>query len=378
MLGMVRNLILTAVGKYTGWSSLLRPAILHITVTNRCNLKCGFCNIWKERPRRDIDFGVIRALTGSDYFRDFRIIEFGGGEPFLVDLVALAREFVPAGIRMILITTNGQSTDRILAQVRELLQVGNHSLILNVSLDGLEETHDRIRGVNGSFQRATATLRGLAQLREMEPRLRVGVKFTFLAGNYRQIEPVYRIARDLGVEFTAKPAAVFGTLHNREMEFPLTPEQVEEISAVLLRIEKDQLRRTDFSRMNLLGRLYFFANTIFNRLQRDYLKENILEGKVRQVIPCFSSFFSVLVHVDGGVYCCPTLMRRVGTMPEESFRKIWRGDQMQAVRRFIHNGRCSCFSQCDQMPSLVARYPFRLGWEIGKSYFRNWGMGNRE
>ncbi len=374
MLGLVRNLILTTVGKYTGWAGLLRPAILHVTVTNRCDLKCGFCNIWKERPRRDIDPEVIRALTSSPYYRDFRIIEFGGGEPFLVDLPALAREFIPAGIRMILITTNGQATEQILGQVKELLQSGNLSLIINVSLDGLEETHDRIRGVSGSFRRATATLRRLAQLREFEPRLRVGVKFTFLAENYRQIEPVYQIARDLGVEFTAKPAAAFGTLHNREMEFPLTPEQVGEISAILLRIEKDQLRRTDFSRMTLLGRLYFFANVIFNRLQRDYLRENILEGQVRQVIPCFSSFFSVLVHVDGGVYCCPTLMRQVGTLPEESFREIWRGGKMQAVRRFIHAGRCSCFSQCDQMPSLVARYPFRLGWEIARSYLRGSGQ----
>jgi MoaA/NifB/PqqE/SkfB family radical SAM enzyme len=369
MLRLIRNMVSTAIGKYTGLTGLLHPAILHVTVTNRCDLRCGFCNVWKERPKRDIDPGVIRALTGSGYFRDFRIIEFGGGEPFLVDLPTLAEKFVPAGIKMVLITTNGQATERILGQVRGLLAAGDFSLVVNVSIDGMEETHDRIRGVSGSFQRATATLRGLAELRKSEKRLRVGAKFTFLADNYRQIEEVYRLARDRDVEFTAKPAAVFGTLHNREMEFPLTPEEIEEISAVLRRIEEDQTRRTDFARMTLFGRLYFFANAIFNRLQREYLRENILEKKIRQVIPCFSSFFSVLVHVDGGVYCCPTLMKRVGSLPEESFREVWRGEEMKAVRRFIHAGRCSCFSQCDQMPSLVARYPFRLGWEIVKSYF---------
>lgn len=369
MIRLVGNMVSTAVGKYTGLAGLLRPAILHITVTNRCNLKCGFCNIWKERPRRDIDPTVIRSLIESPYFRDFRIIEFGGGEPFLVDLVALAREFAPAGVKMILITTNGQATERILEQVRELLRIGNYSLILNVSLDGLEETHDRLRGMEGSFQRATATLRGLAELKKTEERLRVGAKLTFLADNYRQIEDVYQLTRELDVEFTAKPAAVFGTLHNPEMEFPLTPEQIEEISAVLKRIEEDQTRRTEFSRMTLFGKLYFFANAIFNRLQREYLRRNILEKSDKQVIPCFSSFFSVLVHVDGGVYCCPTLMKQVGTLPDQSFREVWQGEKMKAIRKFIHAGKCSCFSQCDQMPSLVARYPFRLGWEIVRSYF---------
>jgi MoaA/NifB/PqqE/SkfB family radical SAM enzyme len=374
MLRLVCNMVSTAVGKYTGLTGLLRPAILHITVTNRCDLRCGFCNVWKERPKRDIDPGVIRALTGSGYFRDFRIIEFGGGEPFLVDLPALAKEFIPAGIKMVLITTNGQATGRILEQVRDLLRIGDFSLILNVSLDGLEETHDRIRGMSGSFQRATATLRGLAELKKTEEKLRVGAKFTFLAENYREIDDVYRITRELDVEFTAKPAAVFGSLHNPEMEFPLTPEQIEEISAVLKRIEEDQARRTDFSRMTLFGRLYFFANAVFNRLQREYLRRNILEKSVEQVIPCFSSFFSVLVHVDGGVYCCPTLMRQVGSLPDQSFREIWRGEKMKAVRSFIRAGKCSCFSQCDQMPSLVARYPFRLGWAVVKSYFMGSGQ----
>ncbi len=369
MLKLVKNMVSTAMGKYTGLAGLLRPAILHITVTNRCNLKCGFCNVWKERPRRDIDPAVIRSLVESPYFRDFRIIEFGGGEPFLVDLPALAKEFIPAGVKMVLITTNGQATEEILGQVRELLRIGDFSLILNVSLDGLEETHDRIRGMEGSFQRATATLRGLAELKKTEEKLRVGAKFTFLADNYRQIEDVYRLTRELDVEFTAKPAAVFGTLHNPEMEFPLTPEQIEEISAVLKRIEEDQTRRTDFSRMTLFGRLYFFANAVFNRLQREYLRRNILEKTVKQVIPCFSSFFSVLVHVDGGVYCCPTLMKKVGSLPEESFREVWRGERMRAIRSYIHAGKCSCFSQCDQMPSLVARYPWRLGWDVAKSYF---------
>jgi len=373
MLKLVKNMVSTAVGKYTGLAGLLRPAILHVTVTNRCDLKCGFCNVWKERPRRDIDPVVIRSLVESPYFRDFRIIEFGGGEPFLVDLPALAKEFVPAGIKMVLITTNGQATERILGQVRELLRIGDFSLILNVSLDGLEETHDRIRGVEGAFRRALATLKGLSELRKTEEKLRVGAKFTFLSDNYRQIEDVYRITRDLDVEFTAKPAAVFGTLHNPEMDFPLTAGQIEEISAVLKRIEEDQARRTDFSRMTLFGRLYFFANAVFNRLQRDYLKRNILEKKVEQVIPCFSSFFSVLVHVDGGVYCCPTLMKKVGSLPEESFREVWRGEKMKAIRDYIHAGKCSCFSQCDQMPSLVARYPFRLGWSVVKSYFMGSG-----
>ncbi len=66
-------------------------------------------------------------------------------------------------------------------------------------------------------------------------------------------------------------------------------------------------------------------------------------------------------------------MKKVGSLPEESFREVWRGEKMKSIRSYIHAGKCSCFSQCDQMPSLVARYPWRLGWDVAKSYFMGSG-----
>jgi len=353
MLKLIINFIKSMIGKATGNPRLLHPAILHLTVTNRCNLKCVMCNIWKERPRIDTSSEVIEKLTGSRYFKDFQIIEFGGGEPFLVDLVELTRKFNHSGLKMILVTTNGMSTDRILEQVKGILELPGLSLIMNVSIDGTRETHDRLRGVPGSYDRATETLRRLSDLAEGRPNLKVGAKLTIQPDNYREIWPTYLMAKEIGVEFTAKPAAVFGSLHNEEMDFDLTASQVEEVTGLLKRIDDDQAGVLSREKANLFGRLYYFANIIFN-----------------QVIPCYSTFFSVMVHVDGGVYCCPTLMKKVGDLAVESFDEIWQGEKMRAIRQFIHEGRCSCFSQCDQMPSVVVKYKFRLGVDIVKSYFR--------
>jgi len=366
------------VGKATGNPRLLHPAILHLTVTNRCNLKCMMCNIWKERPRIDTPPEVIEELTGSRYFRDFQILEFGGGEPFMVDLVELTRKLNHSGLKMILITTNGMVPDRILDQVNGLLELPGLSLILNVSIDGTRETHYRLRGVPGSFDRATETLRRLAELAADRPNLKVGAKLTIQQGNYREIWPTYLMAKEIGVEFTAKPAAVFGSLHNQEMDFDLTAGQVEEITAVLNRIDDNQGTALARAKANLFGRLYYFSNLNFNRVQMDYIRENLLEKRIRQVIPCYSSFFSVMVHVDGGVYCCPTLMKNVGDLASESFDEIWQGERMRAIRKFIHEGKCSCFSQCDQMPSVVVKYKFRLGADIVKSYFSRRSIKNQE
>jgi MoaA/NifB/PqqE/SkfB family radical SAM enzyme len=153
------------------------------------------------------------------------------------------------------------------------------------------------------------------------------------------------------------------------MDFDLTASQVEEVTGLLKRIDDDQAGVLSREKANLFGRLYYFANIIFNQVQLDYLRKNLLEKQFKQVIPCYSTFFSVMVHVDGGVYCCPTLMKKVGDLAVESFDEIWQGEKMWAIRKFIHEGRCSCFSQCDQMPSVVVKYKFRLGADIVKSYF---------
>ena len=358
------------VGKHTGRHRLLHPAILHLTVTNRCSLECRMCNVWKEKPKADIAPEVIEALVSSPYFRDFQIVEYGGGEPFLADLPGITRRLLHPGLKMLLVTTNGWSTERVVEQTGQLLETGAFSLILNVSIDGEAATHDRLRGVAGCHQKAMRTLARLAEMARDRKRLKVGLKFTILPENCAEIWAAYQEAKKLGVEFTAKPAAVFGSLHNEEMNFSFTPEQLEQITRDLKKIDQEQKRIFSGGGVSLFGRLYFFSNLIFNELQLDYLRKNLLEGEARQIIPCFSSFFSIMVHVDGGVYCCPTLMKKVGTIPDEKFGEIWQGEKMDSIRSFIHQGGCSCFSQCDQMPSLAAKYRTRLAWEIMKSLIR--------
>jgi len=73
----------------------------------------------------------------------------GGGETFLRDdlddVVAVLR---PKTRRMV-VSTNGQLTDRIVRFAERFPDVG-----IRISIDGLGVTHDRIRGVEGSFTRA--------------------------------------------------------------------------------------------------------------------------------------------------------------------------------------------------------------------------------
>jgi len=65
-----------------------------------------------------------------------------------------------------------------------------------VSLDGLEKTHDAIRGVSGCFRRA---IRGITASREKVP---VTINTTIMAENLHEIEDILKLAKELGARMS--------------------------------------------------------------------------------------------------------------------------------------------------------------------------------
>jgi MoaA/NifB/PqqE/SkfB family radical SAM enzyme len=232
--------------------------------------------------------------------------------------------------------------------------------VVDISLDGLQDLHDRIRGVEGTFERASRTLSGLVAISRTHPRLKPTVKMTILKDNFREILSVYEFARKTGAEFTTKPGSEFGftgTMGDKSFEF--TPEEAGEIIRQLQEIVARQ-RSDPLGHDTFWYRIYRQANIIFHRELIDYLRKRFVEKAPCAVGRCFSSSISILLHYDGKVYNCPTLLKPVGDLSRQSLEEIWWGEEMAKIRRFMISGKCSCFSQCDQMPALVLEHKREL------------------
>ena len=82
-----------------------------------------------------------------------------GGEPFIrTDLKDIVRELYKKSDRIV-ISTNGFFTDRIVDLCKEFPQIG-----IRISIEGLEQTNNEIRGLQNGYQRGYGTLK---KLREM-------------------------------------------------------------------------------------------------------------------------------------------------------------------------------------------------------------------
>ncbi|MBF0595085.1 MAG: radical SAM protein [Candidatus Omnitrophica bacterium] len=166
---------------------------LTIEITNKCNLKCRICGIWKEKPRFikfSLVHGFIKALAGRYAINS---ISLTGGEPFLhpqiqqiLRLMFLLKK--TGAIRCFDINTNGYATRKILGILKE-----NNAFLdgchIGISLDGLDSRHAQIRGKRDAFKQTFKTIETIKE--RFGGRVTLRVKFTISEFNYRDIYPFY-------------------------------------------------------------------------------------------------------------------------------------------------------------------------------------------
>jgi len=135
-----------------------RPLQCVWEITRACNLACGHCGSSAGAKRSNelttVEcLGVVHELAALGN----RVLSLSGGEPALrPDWCDIAHEASACGITTNIVT-NGHGPADELAQHAKAAGLSN----VAVSMDGLEDTHDRIRA-RGSFRRVMHTLRVLA------------------------------------------------------------------------------------------------------------------------------------------------------------------------------------------------------------------------
>jgi MoaA/NifB/PqqE/SkfB family radical SAM enzyme len=176
--------------KYAWLTVRRRPVLVHFEVTLRCNARCGFCDYWKTDAGARA--GELASFADAARFFNPMMITFTGGEPTLRrDLEELVSAVARAvRVKYITLLTHGGTLtpERAMA----LWQAGVDQF--SISLDYLDERHDRARGIPGLTDRI---MRLVPTIRE---RGIDGIRFNTVIrnDNLDQLLPIVRRARELG------------------------------------------------------------------------------------------------------------------------------------------------------------------------------------
>jgi radical SAM family uncharacterized protein len=159
-------------------------------LTYNCNLRCKMCPFWR-RPSPDPSLKQEKAILKQIYSSGAVGVAFEGGEPLLrkdlADILAFSRS-LPLHTSLI---TNGTLLE---SRIDEIAPYING--VVYVSLDGLEKTHDSIRGVDGSFRKA---VRGITVAKE---KVAVTINTTIMSENVNQIVSLVKLAKDLNTKIS--------------------------------------------------------------------------------------------------------------------------------------------------------------------------------
>lgn len=289
-----------------------------VIVTYRCNAKCSMCNRYKvpSKPEEEISLETIAKLPEM-YFTNIT-----GGEPFIRDDIKdIVRELYKKSERIV-ISTNGFFTDKIVDLCKEFPDVG-----IRISIEGLEQTNNEIRGLEDGYNRGYSTLKKLVEMGCKD----VGFGMTVQDKNAPDLVPLYEISNDLGMEFAT------ASLHN-SFYFVESNNIINDRLAVAENFENLINRLLDSNSPKKWFRAYFnhgLINYIFSQ---------------KRLLPCDMSFDTFFIDPFGDVMPCNGTKEKevMGNLNEQSFEELWNSKEAENVRKKV---RC-CDRNCWMIGSV--------------------------
>ncbi|MEI9975205.1 MAG: radical SAM protein [Ignavibacteriota bacterium] len=169
--------------------SKIRPLSAHIKLTENCQAKCISCDYWKSRWEDGLNTDRAIELVNEISGLDIKVLRLTGGEPLLrKDLFEVLAKAKTSTFKRIVLQTNG-------LLLRKLHKEVNASAITHVaiSIDGLKETNDLIRGIRGYFDLG---LEGIKLLRTKH----IAISVTLNRLSASELDKLADVAQDVGAE----------------------------------------------------------------------------------------------------------------------------------------------------------------------------------
>ena len=340
-------------------------------VTSRCNAFCQTCFYHAELNQPgDMTFAQIEKISRT--MPPITDLWLSGGEPTLRrDLSDIIDLFIANnGVDRVIIPTNGLIKSRICDVVDRAL--GNNpalDLYLNIALDGYGETHDRIRGVPGNWDKALDCIESLYPLKsKFTDRFRLNVNTVVCAENYTEIEMLsefmwsnYRLD---GQYFNIIRGE---TLVGEEIK-QVPPEVLPAMYAHVAKLTKRYGDRmfADDDRSKRFVKNAVYAGTITTHYRTQHAN---FQQPTAWAFPCTAGQTTAVIDYNGDVRACE-LREKFASLADfdYDFNALWSANERQHEVTAIDGGKaCWCTHVCFIHDSMRHSRRATL-YEVPKNY----------
>jgi MoaA/NifB/PqqE/SkfB family radical SAM enzyme len=335
-----------------------KPRMIQFPVCDRCNARCIMCNRWSKEAKDEIGIEKIREVFQNPLFSRVEQVNLHGGEPTLRSDLAEICRIVQDGcprLKSIWISTNGFGPKRIERRMLEILGALDFrklsALEINLSIDGIGATHDRIRGVKGGFEQAVNTLMALKRLSEKHP-VRVAIGTVIQPLNLKELDDIERFGASHGIPVVFQPLMYdefFNLQQCQDLRF--SKEDQEALLGIIRR---------------KLGR----GSSPTNFYWCDFWR--ISMGKRRRS-PCAFDRYVLSLYPTGEVLPCSRKDWIVfGNVHDEAVDRIWYSQKADAVRKRMKREVCpNCPAYCAVEFSLQKEFAVYFAFYLRRLLSKN-------
>ena len=291
-----------------------RPLSVSLFITNKCNSKCTFCNIWKEKSKVELNpKDLAKILSKSKLLKNVEQFNLTGGELFLnsnlIKIVDLLVKY--ANPLKISLATNGLSP-QIPQIVDELVRkYGNKKIRFKVSLDTLDKNkYKKIRGVDG-YEIIRKNIDYL-----IKKGLDVSIGFTVNDENYYELD---KIKKTFGSRVIAHPVEDIKYYNSTSKTSKTLPKMTHK---------------------KMIFKIYYLF--LFKALKRK-----------RKIHNCYAGEISLCINQNLDVFSCIKNPGQFGNLKDYNydFDKLWK-TKIQDIRRHVKNCYSGCYCTGDTIPSI--------------------------
>lgn len=159
----------------------IKPQIrdAQIKIDENCNSKCITCNIWKNKTKKEMSQKTFLKVLKELKKVGLKSVCLTGGEPLLHRQLAEFCRIVKENGLKLNISTNG------LLLLKKIDKISDYVDQITISLDGLEKTNDKIRGIKGYYQNA---IKSIKYIHQKYPSINMTMSTTITDNNFKEIK----------------------------------------------------------------------------------------------------------------------------------------------------------------------------------------------
>lgn len=299
------------------------------------------CNTWQypTESGKEITPAIVDKLPGG-----LKFINITGGEPFLRDDLDEIVRVALTKTKRLVISSNGYYTDKMVDLAKKFPNIG-----VRISIEGLPEANDRLRGIPNGFDHG---IRSLLELRALGLK-DIGFGMTVSDVNAKDMIELYRLADAMGLEFATASTHNSFYFHKHDNAFK-DPEMVarefERISCELLKT----------------GRVKNWFRAYFNHGMANYVRGG------KRLLPCEVGTDMIFIDPFGKVLPCNGMDTEMsmGDLTKQSFEEIWNSEQAEKVRAAVRSCEKSCWMIGSVAPAMKKDMLTPIKWIVGQKLGR--------